>query len=349
MSSGTCWPPCRQALTGMGHDTVVYDDSEVFERFRRSLAWRAVERLTVAHVVRRYGQRLRGFLEAYDGPAPDLVLVCKGQYLDPSVVREIKERTGALVFNWQTDDYFSPTLSSRQAIESIPLYDCIFVHARSNLVGLRRAGARRAEYLPLGADPALYQPFEETANQTYDADVLYIGIRRPDREATLTRLASRECRYDLRVRGHRWTRISQDSPLRRHVAGEMVKWEEYPRVLRRAKISLALLTRFDTGVLVAPLRIFEIAAAGGFLLAERGRGEIAEFFDEDKEMVCFDDVEEMRTKIEYFLRHDDERRAIAQAGQRRAVAEDYFYTNRMRRMVEVYRELRGGERADGAR
>ncbi len=339
MEEDTCWPPCRRALKAMGYDTVACDDAVVFEPIRRSLAWRAVSKLTSWPVVRRYRRRLSEFLDAYRGPMPDLALVCKGQYLEPAAVREIKDRTGAMVFNWQTDDYFSPTLSSTLAIESIPLYDCIFVHARQNLEALRRVGARRAEYLPLGADPTLYQPIDKTVRPVYDADVLYIGIRRPDREDTLSRLVADGSPYRLHVRGGRWTRVSRWSVLRPYVVGEMVPWTQYADVLHRAKISIALLTRFDTGIRVAPLRIFEIAAAGGFLLAERGRGEVGEFFDEDKEMACFGDVEEMRAKIKYFLQHDDERLAIAVAGQRRAVAEDYFYTSRMRRMMDVYREI----------
>lgn len=342
MEEGTCWPPCRRALEAKGCNTVACDDAVVFEPFRRSLAWRAFSKLTSWPMVRRYSRQLREFLGTYRGPTPDLVLVCKGQYLTPDRVREVKDRTGAVLFNWQTDDYFSPTLSSQHAIDSIPLYDCIFVHARANAEGLRRAGARRVEYLPLGADPGLYHPIDEAARPVYQTDVLYMGIRRRDREETLSRLVADGCSYRLQVRGGHWTRVSRRSPLYPHVVGEMVPWKEYPHVLRCAKVSIALLTRFDTGVRVAPLRIFEIAATGGFLLAERGNGEIAEFFDEGKEMACFADVEEMRDKIEYFLGHDEERRAIALAGQRRAVAEDYFYTSRMQRMLDVYREIRRG-------
>ncbi|MBI3611417.1 MAG: glycosyltransferase family 1 protein [Nitrospirae bacterium] len=65
-------------------------------------------------------------------------------------------------------------------------------------------------------------------------------------------------------------------------------------------------------------RIFQVCLAGGFLLTEHAPG-IEKYFEIDKEIVCFRNASEMIDKINYYLIHDDERRAIARAGWERAV------------------------------
>jgi len=67
-------------------------------------------------------------------------------------------------------------------------------------------------------------------------------------------------------------------------------------------------------------RIFEVCLAGGFVLTEYVPG-IEDYFEIDKEIVCFQDKEEMVAKVIYYLNHDEERRAIAQAGWKRAASE----------------------------
>jgi len=67
-------------------------------------------------------------------------------------------------------------------------------------------------------------------------------------------------------------------------------------------------------------RVFQVCMAGGFLLTEYVPG-IENYFEIDKEIVCFEDAEEMVDKITYYLAHEGERRAIAQAGWKRATGE----------------------------
>ena len=61
------------------------------------------------------------------------------------------------------------------------------------------------------------------------------------------------------------------------------------------------------------LRDFEIPMSGGFYMVEYMR-ELEEFFEIGKEIVCYTDAHDLADKIEYYLRYDDEREAIRQAG-----------------------------------
>nr|WP_297767148.1 glycosyltransferase [uncultured Butyrivibrio sp.] len=104
-----------------------------------------------------------------------------------------------------------------------------------------------------------------------------------------------------------------------------------PRVFRRSKINLNITLRsILSGV---PLRVVDILAAGGFLLTNY-QEEIAEYFVDGQDLVIAYTPEDMIEKTAYYLEHDDERRAIAAAGQRK-VLENFAYTKLLPEILRV--------------
>jgi len=81
-------------------------------------------------------------------------------------------------------------------------------------------------------------------------------------------------------------------------------------------------------------RVFQVCMAGGFLLTEYVPG-IENYFEIDEEIACFHNAGEMVEKIIYYLAHDEERRAIAQTGWRRATRE---YTS-CHMVAKVFNEI----------
>jgi spore maturation protein CgeB len=73
-------------------------------------------------------------------------------------------------------------------------------------------------------------------------------------------------------------------------------------------------------ILQVRLRDFEAPMCGAFYLVEYMR-ELADFFEEDKEMVFYRDRRELVDKARFYLANDAARERIAQAGRRRALAE----------------------------
>lgn len=338
---GDLMPTWRRALQDMGHQVQTFDQGIITMRAAQSLFWKAVHKLTLAPLAYRVSWNLRAFIRSLPPKSVDLALVCSGTYLTPDVLRELKEQTGCLLFNWQTGDYSSPTLSSRFALEGIPLYDCVFSHGAFDVPFSIQAGVRRAEYLPLGCNPDLYHPISEFNGREPEVDVVFVGQWRPEREALLEELVRVDFPHSMEIWGTTWRngRPAKTSPLYKYVRFRATTWDDMGPTIRRGKIALALLTRFDTGRVVAPLRLFEIPAAGVFMLAGRGKGESLEFFKEGEEMACFSDVKELREKIRYYLTHDKERHAIQAAGQRRVLESGYLAPNRLERIIQVYNEL----------
>lgn len=58
--------------------------------------------------------------------------------------------------------------------------------------------------------------------------------------------------------------------------------------------------------------------AGGFLLTNY-QIELGDFFENGKDLVYYDSLDDMMRKAEYYLDHEDERKTIAQNGLKKIV------------------------------
>jgi spore maturation protein CgeB len=64
------------------------------------------------------------------------------------------------------------------------------------------------------------------------------------------------------------------------------------------------------------------------------------YFSEGRECAYFSDADELIEKIEYYLVHEEERRALAEAGHRRCITSGYSADDRINSIIAKYRELR---------
>lgn len=80
-----------------------------------------------------------------------------------------------------------------------------------------------------------------------------------------------------------------------------------------------------------PQRVIDVMGAGGFILTNFCE-ETAELFEEDKEIVMFKTPEELFEKVEYYLKHNEEREQIAKAGHDK-VLECYTYEKKLGKLL----------------
>ena len=65
-----------------------------------------------------------------------------------------------------------------------------------------------------------------------------------------------------------------------------------------------------------PQRIFDILACEGFCITNY-QSEIAEYFEEDNELVIYYDMQDLINKVEYYLANEEERKRIAENGYKK--------------------------------
>ncbi|RMH07664.1 MAG: hypothetical protein D6704_04695 [Nitrospirae bacterium] len=268
---------------------------------------------------------------------PDVAFFPLGSSVWESTLRRLKEQGVKLV---QWCGLPATTMMERDRV-NLPYFDLIFQPA--NLApGLRAAGAfGRIVYVPIGIDPEIHRPVPLRAEERarYGADVCFIGglDNRFHRSRRKMIEYAIERGIDMKVwGGYRHQFVG--SPILKCWQGQI--WgEEQVKALCAAKIGLNFHVDHEPGELDrgANVRTFELAACGVFQLLQRIPG-IEEFFEEDKEIVCFDSADEMIDKIQYYLRHENERDRIAAAARRRVLAE-HTWNDRVLRMLNFMTEL----------
>ncbi|PAV11363.1 hypothetical protein ASJ81_10340 [Methanosarcina spelaei] len=111
--------------------------------------------------------------------------------------------------------------------------------------------------------------------------------------------------------------------------GGVLTDEQMVKMFSRSKINLGFSTCWGTDeignrILQVRLRDFEIPMSCGFYMVEYME-ELEEFFEIGKEIVCYTDKEDMVNKIKYYLKHDDEREKIRQAGYKRCLQDHTWH------------------------
>ncbi len=107
--------------------------------------------------------------------------------------------------------------------------------------------------------------------------------------------------------------------------------DEMPKVFKASKINLNMSLRcIKSGI---PLRVLDVLGAGGFLITNY-QPEIDQCFVNGEELVMYESIEDMYQKVDYYLKHEDERLEIAKRGCERV--EKYFgYRDRVEKMLEA--------------
>lgn len=104
-----------------------------------------------------------------------------------------------------------------------------------------------------------------------------------------------------------------------------------PKVFRYSDINLNItLKTIKTGI---PLRVLDILGSGGFVISNY-QSELLECFEAGKDLVIYENEEDLHNKIYYYLEHDDERRQIAANGYRK-VKEFHNYNIRVKEIMKT--------------
>lgn len=155
-------------------------------------------------------------------------------------------------------------------------------------------------------------------NKDKTIDVSFVGQKYGDREELLKDIP------EVEVYGSGW-----DSGF--------VDYKELSKILASSKISINFSKGAD-GNKQVKLRSFEICACNTLCLCEKVNG-IEEFYVPDQEIVLFEGKQDLISKIDYYLQHEDERKKIALAGYNKTISK-YTWEHRLTNIFEEINEQR---------
>jgi hypothetical protein len=313
-----------------GHGEFLFFDEARFIAPRGSIADRVARRV-VGRPLRGYGEINRALLAAAESFRPDLILIAKGAYFTAATLRTLKASSAAMLVNYSSDDPFNPAGSSRDVLESIPLFDLYLSTRRAAMPDIARAGCPRVEYLMFGYKPELHFPeAPRTAEEhsRFDSDVVFIGGCDADRAPYFEHLARAIPGLRMHLYGGYFDRYPALKPYWRGMA----TGHDYRLAVGGAKIAVNLVRRANRDDHV--MRTFEIPVCGAFMLAERTPVH-EELFEENREAAFFSSPAELTESVREWLGRDADRARVAAAAHRKIASGGHRYADRLARIVEL--------------
>jgi spore maturation protein CgeB len=251
---------------------------------------------------------------------PDVVYVQNLHLLSDATLTELRQIGGFVV---------GQIASAAPGAERIRKFDLILTSFPHFVEDFRRQGTR-SEYFRIGFDPRVLGALGP--HRPSERDVVFVGALNALRHRTGNRALTRAARhlpvefwgYDLRGRPP-W------SPIRRRYHGQAWGLEMYA-LLRSARI---VLNRHiaEAGQFANNMRLYEATGIGSLLLTD-AKVNLPDLFEPGREVVVYETADDLVERARHFLAHEDERAAIARAGQARTLR-DHTYAVRMVELAEI--------------
>lgn len=200
------------------------------------------------------------------------------------------------------------------------------LYGQNILEEMLRREARLLERMEAVSPLAPHPDAFATKEWYYANFYLYRKVTAYERMDILTMLADQ---YDLKVYTHtedsNLQGLKENAKLGKVLNKPVDYYSQAPYVYKNTKINLNITLRsIDSGI---PLRVFDIMGCGGFLLTNY-QADMLEFFEPDKDFVYYTDYEDLLTKVEYYLTHEEERNIIARNGYEK-VKQYHTYQKRL--------------------
>jgi spore maturation protein CgeB len=265
----------------------------------------------------------RDLLQLAERERPDVVWTDKMLGMQPKTLTKLREQ-GVATVSYMIDNPFGTRQDPgwRLYLKDIPYYDLHVVQRDANIVDYKSRGARDVIKIQTAYEPTIHFPPPMGWNDTNrDREVSFIGTPYDNRAEFLTALW-RESGIPVTVSGGLvWKKhLSTEATQAFYRGNGELFRDAYREGIWKSKINLSFLTHANQDEFAH--KSFEIAACGGFLLAERSEGHLQRFI-EDEEAVYFSNMEECVEKIRRYLPDETGRDRIARAGRLRAERSGY--------------------------
>jgi spore maturation protein CgeB len=185
----------------------------------------------------------------------------------------------------------------------------------------------RSEYFNLGFETRLLERLKKGPEHP----VVFIGGLSADHAERIEFLEHLAASHSLDIWGYGLDALSPDSVLRHVHHGPLWALDMY-QVLYNSDIALNHHINV-AGAYSNNMRLYEATGVGAFLLTDY-KENLKTLFEPGKEVVAYHSAAEAAELIEYYLTHEEERKAIAQAGQARTLRE-HTYRHRMEEFVSI--------------
>ena len=263
------------------------------------------------------------FINNLRGLKADLIISTL-QNLPPENLAKVKHTGLSPIIMWNPDPIYALFASREYSLYGD--YDLYIVEFPYMENYLKNVLHKPVICLPEGFNPSIHSPpnIPKAEAEKNGPDIVIAGTLYYERAMILENLTD----YNLEIYGiyPGWLR----SPVIKYHKKRYLTGPEKAKVFFSSKICLN--TIHYANIDGTNCRLFEIAGAGGFQIAEF-RKSIPEYFIPDKEIVLYESIDDLKEKVNFYIRHPTLRWKIAQAGRKRALKE-HTWEHRLRKLLK---------------
>lgn len=304
-----------EAFAELGHEVLVHGLEDTEWRTLRARVVARAKRMNPFFRLTKARQHQQVMIAATNF-RPDVAIFSGTSDWDAALIRFLKDLCPGRVVVLTTDHpMVVPGLQSLVWLKGLAEFDTVFVPTKHVMPIFYQLGAKRVELYSFSYNPNLHFPRNVEINNS----ISYLGCWGPLQEMWLDRVAAE---FPLRIYGWGWQHAARKSRSRACWAQGEGLGSEMGTAISSSKITFNMV-RAEHGCPYST-KTLEIPACGGFMLTNWSEDQAA-LFEDGKECVFYNTMEEMIEKARYYLENDGEREKIRRAGM--AAAAPYTYKN----------------------
>lgn len=313
------------------------------EPFYHSLWHRIQARYHTGPTVWKIEKRLLHWAATFQ---PEIVWFYNVHLISPSVVKAMRQALPRTTFvQYANDNPFSASARPglwRNFLASIPLFDVHFAYRLNNIADYQQHGAQSVQLLRSYFIPEVDYPVPQCEiPDRFKCDVVFAGHYEDDGRVGMLE-AICDAGFKLNLFGGGWNaalpKLRKSSPLLSLFPIKGVADIDYRYAICGSKVALCFLSTLNRDTYTR--RSFQIPSMKTAMLSQY-TDDLANLYEEDREIVFFRDKAEMLDKLKRLLADEPWRQAVAEAGYAKVYSAGHDINSRMRFFLRFLNSTKG--------
>ncbi len=323
-------------------------DKNFYETFK-DLGFETIKFNSTEHNI-KFGKKKTDeiLIELVNTNKPDVIFTFLNKYeISKNTFKKIKAKSISLA--WFADDHWRYNIYSKYMA---PFFDYCLTTSKTAFEHYKRDGFGNVIKTQWAANPRYYKNLD--LEKIYD--VSFIGYKYGIRPHIINTIKNN--RINIKVFGKGWTELPVRKKINKKIKGifkintlrelsffeqilnkfqvtsffkpqkenesKFISFSKLVRLYNISKINLNLAeSSANEKILQIKGRNFEIPMCGGLILTKY-IPELTEYYDIGEEIICYENLNDLINKINYFLKHEEEREDVAKRGYERSIKEHTY-------------------------